>query len=156
MPTSSRAVALELGQHLVVERQLVAADGAPVGRIEDEDHRLAAQTAQRHALAVRGGQIEFGRGVPTLADCGHGTLPDLRIPSYEYIASTPRANCRLSAAGSQYGMKSYSLTAVRGVVTELIVLPHRLPAIDDRMFKLLVNSTLALFASSRIVESFSS
>lgn len=34
---------LELRQDFVEERHLVAADRAPIGRVKDEDHRLAAQ-----------------------------------------------------------------------------------------------------------------
>src|SRR2546430_16262816 len=41
------AVALELGQDLVVERHLVPADRAPVSRIERQDDGLAAVVTQR-------------------------------------------------------------------------------------------------------------
>src|SRR5207302_11519162 len=39
-------IALELWQHLVIERHLVAAHGAPVGGIECQDHGPAAEIRQ--------------------------------------------------------------------------------------------------------------
>ena len=55
----TRAVALEFGEHLVVQSHLIAADGTPVGGIEREDDRRSAQIAERDPLAVRRRQLEI-------------------------------------------------------------------------------------------------
>ena len=51
---------MELGEHLVVERHLVAADGAPVGRIEGQDDGSAPQVVQADFLIGGGAQLEIG------------------------------------------------------------------------------------------------
>ena len=45
-----RAEALELAKHLVVQRELVAADRTPIGGVEREDDRVSAEIRQRHRL----------------------------------------------------------------------------------------------------------
>src|SRR5437763_715641 len=57
-----RVVLLEFAPHLVVQRQLIAADGTPVGGIEDEDDRAAAEIAEANHLMGRGAQLEVRRG----------------------------------------------------------------------------------------------
>ena len=44
----------EFGLQLVIQRQLITADGAPVGRIEDQDHRPSAKVGEGYFL-IRGG-----------------------------------------------------------------------------------------------------
>src|SRR4029077_9749836 len=56
-----RAVTLELRQQLLVERQLVGADRAPVLRIEDQDCRPAAAVGERDLLVRGRGQREVRR-----------------------------------------------------------------------------------------------
>src|SRR6185436_13976983 len=51
-------VLIELGEDSVVEAELIAADWAPVGRIEGEDHRPAAELGQVNTLVGRGGELE--------------------------------------------------------------------------------------------------
>jgi hypothetical protein len=58
-PENLGAEFAKLRQHLVVERHLVAADGAPVGRIKGEDERLAPKIAERHGLIGRHLQFEI-------------------------------------------------------------------------------------------------
>ena len=53
-----RAVLAEFRQHLVVKRELIAADRTPVRRIEGEDHRSALQLAERQILIRRHAQCE--------------------------------------------------------------------------------------------------
>src|SRR5256885_5066409 len=48
----------------VVQRHLVPAYRAPVGRIERQDHRPAAEIAQRHGLVGGAGEREVGRRRP--------------------------------------------------------------------------------------------
>src|SRR6266446_2378363 len=57
------AVALELGQDLVVQRHLIAADRTPVRGIERQNHGLAAVVPQRDGL-IRGA-LECELGCPT-------------------------------------------------------------------------------------------
>ena len=59
-----RAEPLELGQDLVVERHLVAADRAPVGRIEREDQPLAAKSPSRTVWSGVDLSSNSGAGVP--------------------------------------------------------------------------------------------
>jgi hypothetical protein len=54
-------VALQLGESLVEERHLVAADWASVGGVEDEDHRTAAQVGELQRLSGGAGEREVGR-----------------------------------------------------------------------------------------------
>src|SRR5207245_734567 len=56
------AEARELFTDLVVKRHLVAADGAPIGRIEGQDHRPPAELRQRDLLVRRARQREVGSG----------------------------------------------------------------------------------------------
>src|SRR5262245_27896774 len=55
-------VALELRQNLVVERHLVSAHRAPVGRVEGQDDRLGSQLVQRERLVGRGVEGAIGGG----------------------------------------------------------------------------------------------
>ena len=57
-----RPVLLELREDLVVQRHLVPADRAPVRRVKRQDHRLAAEVAQRDALVRGAGEREVGGG----------------------------------------------------------------------------------------------
>src|SRR5579862_3858896 len=52
--------ALELGQDFIVERHLVATDGAPVGRVEGKDHGASQEFAQGHFLIGGTMKAEFG------------------------------------------------------------------------------------------------
>src|SRR5947208_291304 len=54
------AVARELGEDLVVQRHLIAADGTPVRGIKRQDDRLAAVVAQRDGLIRRAVEREVG------------------------------------------------------------------------------------------------
>src|SRR5258705_13410027 len=54
-----------LGQHFVVERHLITAHRTPVGGIEREHHRRAAQFAQRGRCAISGDELEI-RGLLAL------------------------------------------------------------------------------------------
>jgi hypothetical protein len=56
-----RAVLAEVRQQLVVERELIPADGTPVGRVEGNDDWLAAKVAKRELLIGRNGQREIRR-----------------------------------------------------------------------------------------------
>ena len=56
-----RAMLAELREDLVVQRDLIAADRAPVRRVEHEDDRLPLEVGQRHGLIRRRGQRERGR-----------------------------------------------------------------------------------------------
>ena len=67
-PHQLGAVVVELGEHFVEERQLIAADGTPVGGIEGENHRTAAQLGERERLVRRGVQREVRRGGPRWQD----------------------------------------------------------------------------------------
>ena len=51
----------KLGQQLLVERQLIRTDRAPVFRIEGEDDRLAAELRQRDGLIGCRWKLEVGR-----------------------------------------------------------------------------------------------
>ena len=53
------AVLFELGQNLVAERHLIAADRTPIGRVEGKDYRLTREVAERQVLIVKS-----GAGVP--------------------------------------------------------------------------------------------
>ena len=56
---------LELRQELVVERQLVAADRAPVGGVEDEDHGLRRGTSESETFWSGSSEsVKSGAGVP--------------------------------------------------------------------------------------------
>src|SRR6266550_1114910 len=49
---------LELIQNLIVKRHLIAANGAPVGRVKRQYHRSSAELMQRHRLVRRGSQCK--------------------------------------------------------------------------------------------------
>src|SRR5213078_333336 len=55
-----RPVLREFGQDLIVERELIAAHGAPVRRIEHENHGPTTQLLERQILAGGTGQTEIG------------------------------------------------------------------------------------------------
>src|SRR4051812_22318822 len=61
-PQNGRLMILEFWKDLVVERNLVAANRTPVCRVEDEDHRAAAQLAKRERLVRSDVQCEIGSG----------------------------------------------------------------------------------------------
>src|SRR5262249_26252552 len=50
----------ELGGQLLVERELIRTDGAPVLRVEDEDDGTAAEVGEGHRLARSGPEFEVG------------------------------------------------------------------------------------------------
>ena len=52
---------VELWEHLVVERHLVAADWTPIRGIEGQDDRFALQIAEREPLVGGDPQLEVGR-----------------------------------------------------------------------------------------------
>src|SRR5689334_346809 len=52
-PDNRCAIALKLWEHLAVEGHLVAADRAPVGRVERNDQRPAAEVCERRRLVWR-------------------------------------------------------------------------------------------------------
>src|SRR5207249_2147934 len=67
------AVAVEIGEDLVVQRHLIAAHRAPVRGIKRQDHRLAAVVTQRDSLIRRTVQREVGRLSPgRKRSCGSG------------------------------------------------------------------------------------
>jgi hypothetical protein len=57
-----------------LEGHLVAADGAPVGRVEGKDNRPAAQVAQAELLVRRRVQLEIRRCDPGLEDAARSRL----------------------------------------------------------------------------------
>ena len=65
-------VLLELRQDLVVERHLVAADRAPVGRIERQHDGPAAEVRERDRLIRSGVQLEIRRGRADWSKSGVG------------------------------------------------------------------------------------
>ena len=56
-----RAEPSELGEQLVVQHDLIAADRAPVGRIEEKEERLRAKILEADCLIGRGLQEELRR-----------------------------------------------------------------------------------------------
>ena len=54
------ALLLEFGLDLLVDRELVRADGAEVERVEDEQHATTAEVGERDLLAVLVAQREVG------------------------------------------------------------------------------------------------
>ena len=54
--------AVKLRQHLVVQRHLIAADRAPVGRVKGENDRATPELAEGDELVGGTRQSEFGRG----------------------------------------------------------------------------------------------
>src|SRR5438034_7580814 len=74
-----RPVALKLGQDLVVKRHLVPAYRAPVGRIERQDHRPAAEIAQRHGLVGGAGEREVGRRRPGVKGSHGCSFQEVRV-----------------------------------------------------------------------------
>jgi hypothetical protein len=60
-PEERCAEPLELRKHLLVQGHLIRADGAPVLRVEREDHRPPAELGERHGLVGTGAKCEFGR-----------------------------------------------------------------------------------------------
>src|SRR5882757_6186323 len=71
---------LKLIQHFVIERHLIAAHRAPVGRVKCEHYWSPAELVERHRLVWRASQGEVGRpcagtkhgavtGIP--GDCTH-------------------------------------------------------------------------------------
>src|SRR6185436_18371383 len=62
-PEKRSVVLAEFRQDLVVEAHLIAADRAPVGRVERQDHRVTSQFRQRYFLIRRALQLEVGRRV---------------------------------------------------------------------------------------------
>src|SRR5258707_2280747 len=56
------AMFAELGKDFIVKRHLVAADRAPIRRIESKDDRPSLQIAEREPLIGRDPQLEIGSG----------------------------------------------------------------------------------------------
>src|SRR3954468_3962864 len=56
-----RAVLVELRLHFVIDADLIAADRAPVGRVEDEHDRSASEISERNRLIGCGVQLESRR-----------------------------------------------------------------------------------------------
>src|SRR5215217_7419238 len=57
----SRAPLLELREYLLVDAQLVGADRAEVGRVEDQYHRPPAEVGERDLVAILIGKPEIRR-----------------------------------------------------------------------------------------------
>jgi hypothetical protein len=55
-------VLFELGQNLVVERHLIAADRTPIGRVEGKDYRLTREVAERQVSIRHDPEGEVGGG----------------------------------------------------------------------------------------------
>src|SRR5205823_3535427 len=83
------AVARELGEDLVVQRHLIAADGTPVRGIKRQDDRLAAVVAQRDGLIRRAVEREGG--------C---LSPGRERTSTPLFASIPSARCASRSSGT--------------------------------------------------------
>jgi hypothetical protein len=97
---------VELGEHLVVERHLVAADWTPIRGIEGQDDRFALQIAERESLVGGDPQLEVGRGRSFGQDLGHLARPFLPCCR----GSRPRALDRHYIAPG-----SFTLTAVNAM-----------------------------------------
>src|SRR6185503_4341608 len=84
-PNQRCAMAAKLGKELVVERQLVTAHRAPIGRIKDEYYRPAAELDQTERLIGRDVQPELrcsragaknvGAGYSCACRCHSSLLP---------------------------------------------------------------------------------
>ena len=55
---------LELRQQLIEDGQLIGADGAPVSRIEDEHHRVAAEPCRETVWSAVLRKVKSGAVVP--------------------------------------------------------------------------------------------
>ena len=65
------AVLAELGEDFIVERQLIAADRTPIGRVEGKDYRLTREVAERQVLIRRDPEGEVGGGRSGRQDMRH-------------------------------------------------------------------------------------
>jgi len=68
-------MALEFRENLVVQCQLVAADGAPIGRVECEDDRLATKFTKGEPLIRGDGKREIRRGRSACENVRNGSPP---------------------------------------------------------------------------------
>ena len=64
IPTSSTPLLVDLRLDLLVDRELVAADGAEVPRVEDQQHLAAPEVGERDLLAVLVAEGEVGGLLP--------------------------------------------------------------------------------------------
>src|SRR6267142_5017527 len=107
---------------LVVERHLVAADRAPVGRIEGENDRLARQISEGEILIGRDAQRESR----CACSCGQNVchfFPLLMLPPSEKTGSLARESMHLtriilrvrrSSDDASYDLpRPFALTAVK-------------------------------------------
>jgi hypothetical protein len=69
------AMFTEFGENFVVKRHLIAANRAPVRRIEGKDHGLAAQILQREPLIRSDAQLEVRSGCSFRQDVSHVLFP---------------------------------------------------------------------------------
>src|SRR6267142_1752014 len=99
-----RAVPAELGQDVVVEAHLVAADRTPVGRVEGKDHAPAGQLVERQRLIRRDVQGKAGSAYSFGEDVGHERSPWFsREPPWRSAHARPdvRAAGRRARSGSR-------------------------------------------------------
>jgi hypothetical protein len=60
---------LKFGKHFVVQAHLITADGAPISRLKDKDHRSSAELAQSDDLIRSALEREVPREYPCGEDC---------------------------------------------------------------------------------------
>src|SRR5262245_10827636 len=68
-----RAVPLKLGKNFVVQRHLIATDGAPIRRIKSKNHRPPTEFAEGQFLIRRGVEREIRRWCSRTQNLGHKT-----------------------------------------------------------------------------------
>src|SRR5258705_1274479 len=83
-----RLVPAELRQYFVVERQLIATDWTPIGRIKGKDDRFASEIAERQPLVRRNSQLEIRRTRPRRKNLSHFNA-SCRIPTESQIGYQP-------------------------------------------------------------------